>query len=330
MKKRHLVATTMAIVFGLVAGACGDDDASTVQSGDRPDGTETTAADDSATGDEGAFPVTVSADNGEVTIEARPEAIVSVSPTGTEMLFAIGAGDQVVAVDEYSYYPEEAPVTDLSGFQPNVEAIAGYEPDLVVLSNDPGDVVDGLDLLGIPAIVLDGAADLDAAYSQIELLGAATGHVGDAAELVGQMQAEIDEIVDGLPEDLVEGTYYHELGPEYYSITSDTFIGEVYALLGLRSIGDAADGAASSGGYPQLSAEFIVDADPDYIFLADAECCDQSPETVAARPGWGTMSAVTGDRVVVVDEDIASRWGPRIVDFLRQVAEEVAERTPVS
>lgn len=315
MKSWHRIVTAMAIVFTLLAAGCGDDDGSSADSGDQPD---------DATDADGAFPVTVQTDSGEITIEERPVSIVSVSPTGTEMLYAIGAGDQVVAVDQYSYYPEGTPVTDLSGYQPNVEAIAGYDPDLVVLSNDPGDVVDGLAKLGIPAIHLDSAADLDGTYAQIEVLGAATGHVGDAAELVAQMQTDVDEIVASLPDDLPEGTYYHELGPEYYSITSDTFIGEMYRLLGLTSIGDAVEGAADSGGYPQLNSEFIVSEDPDFIFLADAQCCDQSPETIAARPGWNTMSAVVNDRVIIVDEDIASRWGPRIVDFLREVADAVS------
>jgi iron complex transport system substrate-binding protein len=322
VRRTPTIILTVLFAFALVATACGDDGGDTVvESGERPETTE--AAGDGQSTDDAAFPVTVADDNGEVTIEAEPTAIVSVSPTGTEMLFAIGAGDQVVAVDEYSYYPDEAPVTDLSGFQPNVEAIAGYEPDLVLLSSDPGDVVDGLAALGVPTLVFDAAATLDDTYAQIEVLGAATGHVGDAAELVSQMQADIDRIVADAPEGAEGMTYYHELSPDYYSITSDTFIGEIYGYLGLTSIGDAADGAADAGGYPQLSAEFIVDADPDFIFLADAQCCDQSPEAVAERPGWNVLSAVTDDRVIVVDEDVASRWGPRTVDFLDDVADEV-------
>lgn len=323
MKRRHLVATWMAIVLALVVVACGDD-TGTAQSGERPDGSGGT---DGGSAD-GAFPVTVQTDAGSITIDARPEAIVSISPTGTEMLYAIGAGDQVVAVDDYSYFPPEAPVTDLSGFQPNLEAIASYEPDLVVLSNDPGDVVAGLGELGIAAIHLESGADLEEVYAQIEVLGAATGHVGDAAELVLQMQTDVDAIVAGLPDDLAGGTYFHELSPGLHSITSDTFIGEIYGLLGLTSIGDAVEGAGDSGGYPQLSAEFVIDADPDFVFLSDAQCCDQTPETVAARPGWDVLSAVAGDRVIVVDEDVASRWGPRIVAFLRDVAD--AATAPVS
>ena len=119
-------------------------------------------------------------------------------------------------------------------------------------------------------------------------------------------------------------TYFHELDTALYTVTSDTFIGQIYGLLGLESIADEAAGAADAGGYPQLSEEFIVDADPDVIFLADAQCCDQSPATVAARPGWENLTAVTSGNVVVVDEDVASRWGPRTVDFLREVAEALS------
>ena len=323
--RRHLIATTMAVVLTLFAAACGDDgDGPVVQSGDSPETTTTGPTDDEA----GAFPVTVAGDAGEVTLAERPEAIVSLSPTGTEMLFAIGAGDQVVAVDEHSYFPPEAPVTDLSGFQPNIEAIAAYEPDLVLISYDPGDVIDALGELDVPVLLLDAALDLDGTYTQLEVLGAATGNVGGAAEVVASMQAELDEIVANLPEVDEPLTYFHELDDMLYTVTSDTFIGQMYERLGLVSIADEVEGAAESGGYPQLSAEFVVDADPDIIFLADAECCGQSRETVAARPGWDQISAVRAGNVVVVDGDVASRWGPRTVDLLREVADHVTAAVP--
>jgi iron complex transport system substrate-binding protein len=314
----------LALVLALLLAACGDDDAAPAQSGDRP---ESATDGDGAT--DGAFPVTVTADNGEVTIEARPERIVSLSGSLTEIIFAIDAGDQVVAVDEYSYYPPEAPVTDLSGFTPNVEAIVEYEPDLVVVSYAADDLVESLELLDVPTLFLDAAADFDDIYRQIDVLGAATGNVGDAAELVSTMQSEIDEIIAELPDHAEGLTYFHELDDTYFTATSETFIGQVYALMGLENIADA-DDDGSSGGYLQLSEEFILEADPDIIFLADAQCCGQSPETVAARPGWASLSAVERDAVFEVDEDIASRWGPRIVDYLRDAAEFVATLEPVS
>lgn len=326
MRHRSLTLA-LALVLALFAAACGNDDNDTVsQRGDRPE------ADDNGDGggDPGSFPVTVEADNGPVTVDERPERIVSLSGSHTEILFAVDAGDQVVAVDEYSYYPADAPVTDLSGFTPNTEAIAEYDPDLVLISYDPGDVADSLELLGIPTLMLDAPADFDGVWRQIEVIGAATGNVGEATELVASMQTEIDEIVAGLPDHAEGLTYFHELDETFFSVTSSTFIGEVYALMGLVNIADAADPDGSSGGYPQLSEEFIIETDPDIIFLADAACCGQSPETVAARPGWAGLTAVTNNAVFEVDEDIASRWGPRIVDYLRDAADAVATLEPVS
>jgi len=324
--RRSLVAVLAA--FALVIAACGDDDDNVASTGDpAPPTTEATEGGD-ADGDEGDFPVTITVDGTDTTIEERPEAIVSLSPTATEMLFAIGAGDQVVAVDDFSNYPEEAPMTDLSGFDPNVEAIISFEPDLVILNGDRNDVVGGLAAVDIPTIVLTAATTFDDTYDQIEVLGEATGNRAEAEAVVSDMQADIEALVADLPQRDEPLTYYHELDDTLYSVTSQTFIGEVYALAGLENVADAADEAGDSGGYPQLSAEFLVDADPDLIFLADTKCCDQDADTVSARAGWSEMSAVQNGNIVELDDDIASRWGPRIVDFLEAIVEAVAEVEP--
>ena len=270
-----------------------------------------------------AFPITIPAANGDVTIAERPERIVSLSPTATEMLFAIGAGEQVEAVDDQSNFPTDAPVTDLSGFEPNVEAIASFEPDLVVYSTEPGDLGESLEGLGIPALLQDAAASLDDVYHQIGQLGTATGHVSEAEDLAQAMRADIDGIVASIELPDKPLSFYHELDDTYYSVTSSTFIGQLYTLVGLRNIADEAKGAG--GGYPQLSAEYIVDADPDLIFLADTKCCGQSSRTVARRPGWGRIAAVENGGVIPLDDDVASRWGPRVVDYLRRIAEAVAD-----
>lgn len=254
------------------------------------------------------------------TTELRPERIVSLSSVATEILFAIGAGDQVVAVDDQSNYPAEAPITDLSGFTPNIEAIVSYEPDLVIVSYDPGELVSGLEALGVPVLVQLAAVDLDGTYTQIEELGAATGHVGDAAQLVSRIKTELDALVAEVG-DRGEGlTYYHEIDDHLYSVTSTTFFGQVYSLFGLVNIADEAD--PDGFGYPQLSSEYIVSADPDLIFLANGSY-GMTPDIVATRPGWGNMSAVQGGRVFPLDSDVASRWGPRVVDFARAVADAV-------
>jgi iron complex transport system substrate-binding protein len=264
-----------------------------------------------------AFPVTV----GSITLDKQPERIVSLSPTTTEMLFAIDAGKQVVAVDDQSNYPADAPKTDLSGFKPNAEAIAARSPDLVVLSDDMDKIVSQLGALKIPVYVAPAANSLDDTYTQIADLGRLTGHAGAATALSGQMKEQVTKIVSELPQRGKALTYFYELSPDYYTATSKTFIGSVLGQLGLTNI--AAPGTDGSE-YPQLSAEAIVKADPDLIFLADAKCCAQSSATVAKRPGWVGLKAVKDGTVVALDDDVASRWGPRIIDLLRTVANAVA------
>ena len=306
-----LAAVLLAVALALAACG-GDDDAAAPPPSTSSAAVETTQA-------PAEFPVTVEADNGSVTLEEEPDAIVSLSATATESLFAIGAGEQVIAVDDQSNFPADAPVTDLSGFQPNVEAIAGYEPDLVIAAYDPGGLVEGLETLDIPVLLQDAAPDLDAAYEQIETLGEATGNVEGAETVVESMRIEIEELAASAP-GAAGATVYHELGPDFFTATSDTFIGSVYELFGLVNIADAAD-AADAGGYPQLSGEYIVSESPDVIVLADTKCCEQTAETVAGRPGWDQVEAVANGDIVEADDDIASRWGPRTVDFVELIAQ---------
>jgi iron complex transport system substrate-binding protein len=251
-----------------------------------------------------------------------PHRIVSLSPTATESLFAIGAGSQVVAVDDQSDYPKRAPHTSLSGYTPNVEAIAGYRPDLVVLSGDANDVVGGLRKLGIRVLLQPAAKNLAEAYAEIRQLGAVTGHRRGAAAVVTRMKKAIATALKSTPKEGL--SVYHELTPDYYSATSKTFIGRIYKLFRLRNIADAA--GSSGTDYPQLSAEYIVSANPSLIVLADTRCCGQSAKTVAGRPGWNGLTAVRRGNVVGIDDSIASRWGPRIVQFVRAVGKALRRR----
>jgi cobalamin transport system substrate-binding protein len=303
---RSLRLVPLAAVLAIALAACADTAG------------PTSPGDASSASPASAYPLTVRTVAGKVTIDARPARIVSLSPTATEMLFAIGAGDQVIAVDDQSNYPPQAPTTELSGYEPNAESIASYDPDLVVYANDLGDVAPALDRLGIPALLEPAAANLRDVYEQIAELGTVTSNVDEAEGLVARMRSQIERIVASVPRPADAPTYYHELDDTYYTVTSSTFIGRIYSLLGLRNIADAAD--KDGTGYPQLSPEYIIDADPDLVFLADTKCCGQSAASVAQRPGWSRISAISNDAVVRLDDDIASRWGPRIVDFLRTVA----------
>jgi iron complex transport system substrate-binding protein len=253
---------------------------------------------------------------------ASPHRIISLSPTATESLFAIGAGKQVVAVDDQSDHPKRAPRTTLSGFTPNVEAIASYRPDLVVVQYDSSGVVEALRKLNLRVLVQPSAKNLAVAYAQIKQLGGITGHTKAASALVTRMKRAIAKAIKTTPRRKV--SVYHELSPDYYSATSKTFIGGIYKLFGLRNIADAAD--SSGSGYPQLSAEYILGANPGLIVLADTRCCGQSVGSVSGRPGWSNVAAVRTRSVVAIDDSVASRWGPRVVQFVQAVAKMLRRR----
>jgi iron complex transport system substrate-binding protein len=313
MRRRRISLLAAALaVTALGLGACAGN------------GTDTAAPPSSGAASSGAaaaFPVTA----GGVTLDRRPEKIISLSPSVTEMLFAIGAGKQVTAVDDNSNYPAEAPKSDLSGFKPNAEAIAAKDPDLVVLSNDTNKVVDQLTALKIPVYLAPAAKVLEESYQEITVLGSLTGHPAEAADVTKRMRDDIAKLVKDVPQRPTKLSYYYELDPTLYSVTSKTFIGSLFGMVGLENVADQADADGSKGGYPQLSAEVLLKADPKMIFLADSKCCQQSLETVKARKGWAGLSAVKTNQVVTLDDDVASRWGPRVVDLVRAITESVAK-----
>jgi iron complex transport system substrate-binding protein len=309
MRRRIAVLLVVAATLtGLLAG-CG--------SSTNPTGAPSSAAAAAAA----SFPATA----GGVTLSQRPTHIVSLTPTGTEMLFAIGAGKQVTAVDDQSDYPADAPKTDLSGYKPNAEAIAAKNPDLVVISDDSDKIKDQLTALKIPVYQMPAANTLDDTYQQLTDLGTLTDHANEAAEEAKQIKDSVAKLVAEVPKRAKPLTYYYELDQTFYSVTSKTFIGSLFAMAGLQNIADPADADGKAGGYPQLTAESIVKANPDLIFLADTKCCQQSLDTVKARAGWAGITALQKGQVVALDDDIASRWGPRVVDLVKAITDAVAK-----
>jgi len=276
------------------------------------------ADDDSMADSSSDFPVTIESAGGTWTLDAAPQQIISLSPTATETLYAIGAGDQIVAVDSYSYFPEEAPVTDLSGFDPNVEAIIAFDPDLVVISNDANDLIASLTELDIPVLVSSAPADIEGGYATMAELGLATGHVDETADVISQLRAEIAEAYEAAAGTDVR--VYHELGDSLFSASSFGFVGSVYAEMGALNIADEAD--VDQGGFPQLTEEYIVAADPELIVMTDQ--VGYTAEDLAARPGWSEITAVKNGNIVVVNADIASRWGPRLPQFIQAVGDALA------
>jgi iron complex transport system substrate-binding protein len=306
MRLRYLVAALVALV-ALAALACSGDDSG-------PKVTPTAVEEAAAAPSPATFPVTVTDSNGkQLVFQSPPERIVALAPSFVEILFAVGAGDAVVAVDENSDFPPEAATrTKLSGFEPSVEAIAALEPDLVVIFFDPGGLEQALEGLGIPVLVLASPQSVEGVFDQIDLLGRATGHLEEAEALIADMQDRIDTVTTKLA-DVQEGPrVFHEIGPELYTASDQDFVGDLYTLLKAQNI------AAGAGPFPQLTEEAVIAADPEVIILADEPAI--SPEEVKARPGWQSVSAVRNDRVFVVDPDLVSHQGPRLTDGLEELA----------
>ncbi len=266
--------------------------------------------------EETAFPLELSDSVGNtVTLEAPPQRVVSLSAGHTEILYALGAGGQVGAVDNTSDCPAataDLPMVD--AFTPSVEAIAALEPDLVIIFFDPGDLQSSLQGLDIPVLNLASPSSVEGVYEQVDLLGEATGHALDAARLIADMQAAVQDIRSEIGDVADAPTVFHEIDNTYFTAGPGSFIADLYDILGAGNIAEA-----TGQPFPQMSTEAIIEADPEVIILAD-EDAGESPDTVRDRPGWGSVSAVRNDRVHVIDPDIVSRPGPRLVEALRTLA----------
>jgi len=299
-------------------GSGGDDAAQTGDSDPAAgEGADDEAMEDGADGT-GGYPRGVETSGGTVTIAAKPEKIVSLSPTATEMLFAMGAGEQVVAVDQYSNYPAEAPAPTLDGFTPDIEAILANDPDLVVATALPEDVSAGLTGAGVTVMFLPSASSFDDTFDQVAQLGEATDRIDAAAALNADIRSGIDQVIADLPDRDAPVRVFHEIDDSFYTATSSSFIGQVYESMGFENIADPLDDGT---GFPLIDGESIIAADPSLIVFTSQ--APYTTEEIVARPGWDTTTAVVEGNIAQVDADIASRWGPRIVEFMQAIAEVV-------
>jgi iron complex transport system substrate-binding protein len=255
-----------------------------------------------------------------VTLDGIPQRIVSIAPSSTEILFAVGAGPQVVGVDNYSDYPAEAAgLPKVGDFPPSTEAIVALQPDLIV----GGDLVplaqlEQLANQGIP-YVLFADRTLEDVMKTIRLAGVITGHVSEADEVAGELEDRIDAVKakiqdSGLPK------------PKVY-VEYDDFMG--FWTYGPGSFGD--DLITSAGGvniahntsseYPTVESEYVIAQDPDIIIFTTGPWSTLSKDTYINRPGWSTIDAVENGDIYGVDANLISRYGPRVIDCLELLAE---------
>lgn len=263
---------------------------------------------------EAAFPAVVTDDAGrEVTIEARPERIVSLAPANTEIVAALGSIDRLVGVTTFCDYPAEvADIEKVGDFmQPNLEAIAALDPDLVLVTTGvQAEVIGQLEALGAAVVAVD-PMTVDALYNSIRFVGASIGEGPAAEELVSSMQIQIDSIGEQVESDPV--TCFLEIAQDpLFTVGSGTLLNELIELAGGENV-------VAEDGYVAYSVEQLVAADPA-VYLATKGSMS-NPSDITGRPGYENLTAVAGDRVYLLDDNLVSRPGPRVVDGIRQIAE---------
>ena len=259
------------------------------------------------------FPVTVErADGGTLTFGVPPQRIVSLSPGHTEILFAIGVGDQIIAVDSGSDFPNETEgKTKIDLTTPDEETLTGLAPDLVIIMDGPVDAVRSLDQLGLPVLWLERPDSLSAVFDQIDVLGEVTGRIDQSDLLIDEMDGRFLAVLEEVGA-TVGPSVYHELDDDLRTVSPDTFTAEMYLILNATTVTDDAQQPSS-----QLTIGEIVEADPEVIIVAHGGA---SPESIEARPGWQGISAVRENRVYAIDPGIVNRPGPRLADGLETLA----------
>ena len=319
----HRLGGVLLTAMLLLAGCGGDS---------KSDTTQTPAATTPTASAAASFPLTVQRSDGKaLTIAAAPKKIVSMSPAATEIIYALGAEASLAAVDKNADYPDGAKnfATKVDAYEPNVESITGLSPDLILIANDAGDIVSKLDSLNLPVLFIDidkQVTSVDDVMEQITLMGKITGTSAKATTLVAGLEARVKKVTDGVASVPAASPtkVYHELDSTFHSTSDATFIGDLYKILKLQNI--AGDGGGTA--YPQLTQEAIIAANPGVIVLADEEF-GVTVDSVKARPGWSAIDAVKNDRIVGLDASIISRPGPRIVDALEALANDIyPERFP--
>lgn len=256
----------------------------------------------------------------EVILAAPAQRVVSLAPSNTEILFAVGAGDQVVGRDEFSDYPAEALNIDSVGGsmgEYSAEAIVALEPDLVLAAeiNTP-ELVSQLEGLGLTVYYLSNPTTLEEMYTNLEIVGDLTGH--DATELVDSLKARVAAVDEKIAPISSRPSVFYEID------ASDptkpwTYGPGTFGTLLIERAGGYNIGSEATDPYPQLSLEQIVVANPSFILLGDS-MWGVTPESVLEREGWSTIFAVQNSQIFPIDDNLISRPGPRLVDGLEAIA----------
>jgi iron complex transport system substrate-binding protein len=317
LKNLHVLLFSLLLVTGILAG-CGDTE------DDATDQTETeTEQTEQPSSDESAFPVTMEGSDGEeVTIEEKPEAIVSLIPSNTEIAFALGLGNNIVGVSDHDNYPEEVQEKEkIGGLELNIEMILSLEPDLVLAhpTNSP-EGIDQLKESGLTVLMVNDATNFDEVYESIEMMAEATGTKEEGENIITSMQdklSELEEKAAGIPEDEVKSVYIEiSPEPEIFTPGNNTFENEILTKINAENI------AADQEGWIELSEEAIVEQNPEVIILS-YDFVEDPVGQLMGRDAWQDIEAVKNEQVIQVDTDIISRPGPRLAEGAETLAKAI-------
>lgn len=318
-RRRWRAFAAMTVVFAAVAlafAACGGDDGDG-STATQPAATVANGATPAASASAAAFPFTFTDSTGtHVTFSEAPKRIISYSPGATEVLFAVGAGAQVIAVDEFSDYPVAAKaLPHVQYSKPSPEPALAMKPDLVIMSGQQAGQVPQFRQLGMRVVLLKEPGDVPAVFEQVRNVGRMTGHGDEAAKLATALEGRLEKVKATVATKSDAPVVFYEITPDLFTVSPNSFVGNLLTIAKAKNV--VTD---TSNAFPQLSVETVLKADPAVILLADGgDDGGQTPEMVKARPGWDRVKAVRDGRVVVIDSDIFSRPGPRVLDALEQL-----------
>jgi len=307
-RMRNLV---LAVLLLSVLSACGATPAPTAVSSAPSPAVQT------------SFPITVTDASGRsVTVKALPQRIVSLAPSLTEDLFAVGAGDQVVGVTTYCNYPPEAATREkIGGYSAktiSVEKIVAMKPDLIFAeAGEHADIVAALEKLNLAVVAFD-ADTFDEVYASLEMLGRLTGHGEKAAALVSDMKAAIKVIADktaSIPQNKRLQVFWEIWDEPLMTAGPKTFPGQILEMAGGVNIFADVD-----KDWPQVSAEQIIARNPAVIMGPDTHGDKLTSAIIGKRPGWERLAAVTSGRIHLINGDTSSRPGPRLAEALHDTA----------
>lgn len=315
MKKLWQLWMTSALAVLLLVG-CSQEEAKPVEDKDTTQ--------EEATIEETEFPITMTdAVGNEITLEEAPKTIVSMLPSNTEILFALGLNEEIIGVNDYDNYPEEALEKEkIGGMEFNVEKIVSMNPEIVFAHESmlgAGDA--GLQQIrdaGVKVFVVKNAADFNETYTTIEQIGRATGKLPEAQKIVEDMKAKVEEVKAKVANVETKKTVFVETSdvPEIYTPGKGTFMQEILDMVNAENI------AADQEGWFMIAPEEIVNRNPDVIIVMYSYV-EGIVDSVKARDGFDTINAVKNDAVVQVDENLTSRTGPRLAEGLEEVAKAI-------